>query len=35
MEIGSKIRELRLKADLTQEELGDPLRADKGIYLAA
>ena len=30
MEIGSKIRELRLKADLTQEELGDRCELTKG-----
>ena len=30
MDIGSKIRELRLKADLTQEELGDRCELTKG-----
>lgn len=30
MEIGSKIKELRLKADLTQEELGDRCELTKG-----
>lgn len=35
MQLGTKIKDMRLQLNLTQEELGRPMRTDEGVYFAA